>query len=32
MAKGKKKHSNNGHDGERMKRKAYEAELGPVFS
>jgi polyphosphate kinase 2 len=27
MAKDKKKHSKNGHDGERMKRKAYEAEL-----
>ena len=27
MAKDKKKRSKNGHDGERMKRKAYEAEL-----
>jgi polyphosphate kinase 2 len=27
MAKGKKKHSKAGRDGERMKRKAYEAEL-----
>jgi polyphosphate kinase 2 len=27
MAKGKKKDSKTGHDGERMKRKAYEAEM-----
>src|SRR6187401_2652947 len=27
MTKGKKNHSKTGHDGERMKRKAYEAEL-----
>jgi polyphosphate kinase 2 len=30
MGKGKKKHSKTGKNGERMKRKAYEAELGKL--